>query len=69
MHKAVGDNAVVAEACPAPLAKIKNYFRYQVIMRSGAVRTITTHLKQIVRTANFPHSISIAIDVDALDIM
>jgi primosomal protein N' (replication factor Y) len=69
MTKAVISDIRVAQACPAPLAKIKNFFRYQVIIRGKSVRAITTPLRKIISTAGFPHSVTTSIDVDALDIM
>ncbi len=62
-------SARVSEASPAPLAKIKNIYRYQIIIRSRAVRGVTARLKAIVSAAPLPKSVTMTIDVDALDLM
>jgi primosomal protein N' (replication factor Y) len=61
--------ALVSEACPAPLSKAKGYHRFQVITRSKSVRAIATPLKQILPELQLPRSVTIAVDVDAIDLM
>ncbi|MBT3191437.1 MAG: primosomal protein N' [Verrucomicrobia bacterium] len=69
LGKAVGNAALVSEACPAPLAKAKLYYRYQVIARGRSVRAISTPLKRILGELGLPRTVSIAVDVDAIDLM
>ncbi len=65
----VGNAAIVADACPAPLAKAKGVYRYQVITRSKSVRAVATPLKAIVAELQLPRTVTLAIDVDAIDLM
>jgi primosomal protein N' (replication factor Y) len=66
----LGDLGIrVSEAVPAPLAKIKNIYRFQIIIRSRSVTRVTTAIKATYRQIPLPNSISLAIDVDALDLM
>ena len=61
--------ARVSEAVPAPLAKIKNVYRYQIIIRSRSVARVTAAIKTVYRRIPLPATTIIAIDVDALDLM
>jgi len=59
----------VSEAVPAPLAKIKNVYRYQIILRSRSVKLATDAIKATYRQIPLPAKTALAIDVDALDLM
>lgn len=59
----------VSEACPAPLAKAKGNYRYQVLLRSATARAMTAPLRQVMRDKPLPAGVTLAVDVDALNIM
>ena len=67
--EACGNSARISEACPAPLAKAKNYYRYQIMARGRAVSTMVNPLKIILNELKLPKSVTVAVDVDALDLM
>jgi len=69
IRDSVGNAAIVSEACPAPLAKAKGVYRYQVITRSKSVRAVGTPLKGILAEFKLPRSVTVAVDVDAVDLM
>ena len=59
----------VSEACPAPLAKAKRLYRYQVLLRAPSTRAMTRPLRALLLTHPLPSGITVAIDVDALSIL
>ncbi len=59
----------VSEACPAPLAKAKGLYRYQILLRAPTVRAMTRPLRELSTKKPLPVGISMAIDVDALSIL
>jgi primosomal protein N' (replication factor Y) len=59
----------VSDACPAPLAKAKGLYRYQVLMRAAATRSLTRPLREVIRQKPLPAGVAVAVDVDALSIM
>jgi len=61
--------ARVSEAVPAPLAKIKNVYRYQIIIRSRSVARVTAAIKTVYKRIPLPATTALSIDVDALDLM
>ncbi len=69
LSASTGNSAIVSESCPAPLAKAKGYYRYQVMARGKSVRAISTPLKQILNELKIPRTVSVAVDVDAIDLM
>jgi primosomal protein N' (replication factor Y) len=64
-----GAGARVSEATPAPLAKIKNVYRYQIIIRNRLVSRVNAAVKHVYRQIPLPKTTALSIDVDALDLM
>ena len=61
--------AVVSPACPAPLAKAKGLFRYQVLMRGPSVRRLTDAIRSVLKVVSLPRDVALAIDVDAIHML
>lgn len=60
---------VMGDATPAPLAKVKNDHRYQLIMRSDRVMHLTETLGKIVGSTKLPTDVSVSIDVDPVSLL
>lgn len=69
MTPLAGTAAEVTEACPAPRAKAKGEFRYQVLLRGRSMAAMTTPLRQVAGSLRLPKDVALAIDVDALNLM
>lgn len=59
----------ISEATPAPLARIRNIYRYQVMIRSRSVTAATRGIKNVFRHYPLAAGVALTIDVDALDLM
>lgn len=59
----------VSEPAPAPLAKAKRYYRYQIILRSASAGKIAAMLRQAIARAKANSGIHLAIDMDAINLM
>ncbi len=69
LTQAAEGTLIVSEATPAPLAKAKNIYRYQIIIRARSIQQMHTLVQQIGRTLSLPKTVAFAIDVDAIDLM
>jgi primosomal protein N' (replication factor Y) len=54
---------------PAPLAKAKGFYRYQIIMRSATTRSMAMPLKETIQEFRWPEDVTFAVDVDALSLL
>jgi primosomal protein N' (replication factor Y) len=63
------ETIVVSEACPAPLARAKGRYRYQILMRSRSVSTMTRTVRAAISEARLPKDVRCAVDVDALSLL
>ena len=53
---------------PAPVAKIKNLFRFHLRLQAPTVKPLQQLVHQVVMNHDVPGNIEIAIDVDALSL-
>jgi primosomal protein N' (replication factor Y) len=60
---------VCAGPTPAPIAKMKGRFRYQVILRAPRTSAITAPLRATLAAFTFPEDVEYSIDVDALSLL
>ena len=54
---------------PAPLARAKGYYRYQIMMRAVSVFAMTKSLSVALKKFKWPPEVSFAVDVDALSLL
>jgi primosomal protein N' (replication factor Y) len=59
----------VSPVCPAPLAKAKGFFRYQLLLMAPSARAMTAPLRAVLERNPLPPDVTLAIDVDALNVM
>ncbi|MDD4017873.1 MAG: primosomal protein N' [Kiritimatiellae bacterium] len=59
----------VSDSCPAPLAKAKGRYRYQILLRAPTTRAMTLPLRGAMSKKTLPPGVTLAVDVDALNIM
>jgi primosomal protein N' (replication factor Y) len=65
----MGSGVDVSESCPAPLAKVKNHYRYQVILRAPTARAVITPLRAVLRGERLPDGVQLAVDIDAVSLL
>jgi len=59
----------LSEAYPAPLAKAKGHYRYQLILRATTTRLMTQPLRELLQRRCVPTDVTVTVDVDAMDLM
>jgi primosomal protein N' (replication factor Y) (superfamily II helicase) len=59
----------VGEPTPAPIAKAKGEYRYQVILRAPRTGSVTEPLKALLKKFTWPEAVSWSVDVDAVSLL
>ncbi len=67
--KAFPESVTVSEASPAPLARAKGLFRYQIMLRSSSTKAMTDPLKKLLADFTPPKGVTHSIDIDALSLL
>jgi primosomal protein N' (replication factor Y) len=68
LAETAGNDYIVSDAYPAPLAKAKGLYRYQVILRATTTRLMTRPLRALLQRKLLPPDVTLAIDVDAVNL-
>src|ERR1039457_4481462 len=56
-------------ATPAPLAKVQNQYRYQIVMRSAQIQSLVEAVGKVMTATKMPNDVSTTIDVDPLSLL
>lgn len=67
--KALPESVTVSEASPAPLARAKGLFRYQIMLRSSSTKAMSDPLKKLLADFTPPKGVTHSIDIDALSLL
>ena len=59
---------VIAGPAPAPLLRAENYYRYQIMLRTGAMSRLSRELAKLVQTITFPDDVTMLVDIDPVDL-
>lgn len=62
-------HVIYGETAPAPIARVKGDYRYQLMFRTPRVRKVTDPLRQVLSAYKWPRGIRYALDVDALSLL
>ncbi|MBU1910355.1 MAG: primosomal protein N' [Verrucomicrobia bacterium] len=59
----------IAGPIPAPLARARGQYRYQIILRAPATRRMTAPLKEVLDGFKWPEDVRCIVDVDAVSLL
>jgi primosomal protein N' (replication factor Y) (superfamily II helicase) len=54
---------------PAPIERSKGYYRYQILMRTNAIRRLSKTIRGILDKLTFPEEVIVSVDVDPQQLM
>ena len=66
---ALPQDVVLSDPAPAPLARAKGEYRYQLMLRGPSTRAMSRPTKVVLQQMKWPDGVSVSIDVDALSLM
>jgi primosomal protein N' (replication factor Y) len=59
----------VSDPAPAPLARAKGYYRFQIMLRSKSTRAMTEPIRKALAGFTMPRAMSCSVDVDAMALL
>ncbi|GAB4239174.1 MAG: primosomal protein N' [Candidatus Methylacidiphilales bacterium] len=66
---AVPEGVEVGEVAPAPVAKWKDAYRFQILIKTGSVREVLPHLRRQVAGVTWPDGVVATLNVDPVALM
>lgn len=64
LSAAVPPSVMVSPAAPAPLARVRGMYRYQIVARGRQIRALTKAVRETIAAIKLPKGAYIAVDVD-----
>lgn len=62
-------NVLMGSATPAPLAKVRNQYRYQVILRSAQILPLVEAVGKVMAATKMPDGVTANVDVDPISLL
>ena len=69
LSRLISADVIASEPTPAPLARAKGDYRYQIILRSVRGSSMVKPLRAVLGTLKLPRGVRVSIDVDAYSLM
>jgi len=73
LHRRISEQLDAATALhpvvPAPIERSKGYHRYQILMRTNAIRRLSKTIRGILDKLTFPEEVIVSVDVDPQQLM
>jgi primosomal protein N' (replication factor Y) len=69
LQRRAGREVYFGEPGPAPLAKVHNRYRYQLLLRTPRILRLTEILAEVLPSLKPPEDVHISVDVDALSLL
>lgn len=65
------DSAVYAVLGPVPalISKIRNYYRWQILIKCKDLSIVRTYIKQIINNINYPKDIRLTVDIEPMNML
>ena len=69
LSAAVPSSIMVSPAAPAPLARVRGMYRYQVVARGRKIRELTRAIRETLAALKLPKDTHVAVDVDPVALL
>lgn len=69
LSAAVPPSVMVSPAAPAPLARVRGMYRYQVVARGTQIRALTKAIRQTIAEIKLPKDAHVVVDVDPMAVL
>jgi primosomal protein N' (replication factor Y) len=69
LEKILPDSVTHSPPVPAPLARAKGHWRYQIMLRCGHTVRMTKPVRHVMSSFRFPKDVTCIVDVDALSLL
>ena len=73
IHRRIGEKPdptmTLHPVVPAPIERSKGFYRYQILLRSKAIRRLSGTVRSIIQKLTFPDEVHVSVDVDPYQVL
>ena len=59
---------IIAGPAPAPLQRAETFYRYQIMLRAARMSLLSRKLSELLQRQVLPEGVSLAVDIDPVDL-
>jgi primosomal protein N' (replication factor Y) len=59
---------ILAGPAPAPLLRAETFYRYQIMLRTQRMSALSQQLAKIIQSLALPEDVTLAVDIDPVDL-
>ena len=59
---------VIAGPAPAPLARAETFYRYQLMLRTRHMSSLSRRLQELIRNLKLPEGVMVSVDIDPVNL-
>lgn len=59
---------IIAGPAPAPLARAKSFYRYQIMLRTRQMTLLSQHLAKLIESVVLPEDVALVVDIDPVNL-
>ena len=59
---------IIAGPAAAPLARAESFYRYQIMLRTRQMTTLSQRLAEVIATFKLPDEVHLTVDIDPVDL-
>jgi primosomal protein N' (replication factor Y) (superfamily II helicase) len=65
----VDTNVTLHPVVPAPIERSKGFYRYQILLRTKAIRRLSSTVRSVIEKLTFPEEVHVSVDVDPYQVL
>jgi primosomal protein N' (replication factor Y) len=73
IHRRIGEktdpSVTLHPVVPAPIERSKGFYRYQILLRTKAIRRLSGSIRSIIEKLTFPEGVHVSVDVDPYQVL
>jgi len=69
LRERLPEKVLLADPTPAPLARAKGLYRYQLMLRCKSTQAMTEPIQAVLAAVQLPDKVTLAVDVDAISLL
>jgi len=69
LEKFTAGKAVLSPAMPAPIARMRGEYRWQILLRAARTKTMNDAIRAASKEMKWPKTVKVTVDVDATSLL
>lgn len=69
LREGLPDGTILGDPAPAPLERLKGFFRFHITLRSRQILKLSRHVRDTIAKLTFPEDVQVTVDVDPFSLL